>query len=275
MSVLAKTKERSNDRRVRQLLRDLPQSSQIARARKIAALRQPADDLHRLLRRDYVRSLRRNVAYAQVKEVVETFQRILPSYNSRAVAIMSEASFDDIAAELGFKVVAKPFGGSEGLALRGFYATYRRGLLRHPLIFVNTAHHPIVSTTSFLHELGHHVSHQILDLAPNREHFYFDGGYIEQLIEPSELVADIVVSFAGYPQKVARQIFSDRWDWGLVARAAKLPQTAFFAVQKHLKRAYGFDLYVEQVPAEQRLQYLCGIIHYAKLRWALLAEYDL
>jgi len=60
-----------------------------------------------------------------------------------------------------------------------------------------------------------------------------------------------------------------------VARASRLSDNAFAEVQRHLKEAYGFDLYLEHVPAEQRLQYLGGIIHYAKLRWALLAEYDL
>jgi hypothetical protein len=108
-----------------------------------------------------------------------------------------------------------------------------------------------------------------------REHFYLDAGYIDQLAEPSELVADVVVSFAGYPEDVARKIFSGRWSSGLVACAARMPQATFSAVQEHLRRTYDFDLYVEQVPAGQRLQYLSGIIHYAKLRWALLAEYDL
>jgi hypothetical protein len=265
----------SSDLKVRQLLRGLPRPEQIAKARKIAALRKPADDLHRLLRRDYVRSLRRSLSYAQIRELVATFQRILPDFNSRTIEMMSKASCDAIAAKLGVTITTAPFGGPEGLALRGFYATSSPGLLRRPLIFVNTAHHLIVATTSFLHELGHHVSHQILDLPPRREHFYLDAGYIGQLTEPSELVADVAVSFAGYPKPVARRIFSGHWDWGLVARAARLPDTAFCAVQEHLRQAYGFDLYLEPAPADQRLQYLSGIIHYAKLRWALLAEYDI
>ena len=32
---------------------------------------------------------------------------------------------------------------------------------------------------------------------------------------------------------------------------------------------------MERIPANQRLHYLLGMIHYAKLRWALLAEYDM
>jgi len=269
------SRDRSSDLKVRQLLRRLPGERQIANARKIAALRKPANDLRRLLKRDYVRSLRRGLGYGQVRRLVERFSLIFPAFNTRSISIMPTASFGTIAAKLGFTVRALPFGGSDGLALRGFYAHRSAGVLKDPLIFVNTAHPPVVALTSFVHELGHHVSRDILQLKPSRAHFYFDAGYADQLTEPSELVADVVVSFAGYPEKVARKIFATPWDWGLVARAAHLSDNAFAEVQRHLKQAYGFDLYLEHVPAEQRLQYLGGIIHYAKLRWALLAEYDL
>lgn len=275
MGVSVSVKDWSGDLKVKESLRVLPRAAQIAQARRIATLRRPADDLDRLLKRDYVRSLRRSLKYAQIKELVKTFERILPAFNERSVQLMTETSFESIAAKLGFMVKAAPLGGRDGLALRGFYATRSRGLLKHPLIFVNTAHHPVVAATSFMHELGHHVSHEILDLPPSREHFYLDGGYVDQLAEPSELVADLVVSLAGYPAQVARKIFPNRWDGGLVARAIKLPGAAFAAIQEHLRQAYSFDLYLAQVSAELRLQYLSGIIHYAKLRWALLAEYDI
>jgi hypothetical protein len=267
--------DRASEIKVRQLLRRLPGERQIANARKIAALRKPANDLRRLLKRDYVRSLRRGLGYGEVRRVLATFAHIFPAFNSRSVGIMPTKNFGTIAAKLGFTVKAVPFGGSEGLALRGFYAQRSAGVLKDPLIFVNTAHPPVVALTSFVHEIGHHVSREILRLKPSRTHFYFDAGYADQLTEPSELVADVVVSIAGYPEKVARKIFATPWDWGLVARASRLSDNAFAEVQRHLKEAYGFDLYLEHVPAEQRLQYLGGIIHYAKLRWALLAEYDL
>jgi hypothetical protein len=32
---------------------------------------------------------------------------------------------------------------------------------------------------------------------------------------------------------------------------------------------------MEHIPVNQRLNYLSGMIRYAKLRWALLAEFDL
>ena len=60
-----------------------------------------------------------------------------------------------------------------------------------------------------------------------------------------------------------------------MARADNLTEAAFAEVRRHLKKAYDFDLPLEQMSEEQRLRYLTGMIHYAKLRWALLAEYDL
>jgi len=90
----------------------------------------------------------------------------------------------------------------------------------------------------------------------------------------SELVADAAVSFAGYPEPIARKIFAVPWDWGLVARAKNLTEAALNEIRGHLRKVYGFDL-MERIPINQRLNYLSGMIHYAKLRWALLAEFDL
>jgi hypothetical protein len=59
-----------------------------------------------------------------------------------------------------------------------------------------------------------------------------------------------------------------------VARAKNLTEAALSEVRRHIKKAYGFDL-TEQIPATQMLHYLSGMIHFAKLRWALLAEYDI
>jgi len=105
-------------------------------------------------------------------------------------------------------------------------------------------------------------------------HFFFDADYASHLEEPSELAADVMVSIAGYPQPIARKIFAAPWEWGLVAKAKDMTEAALAEVRGHLKCVYGFDL-MERIPAPQRLHYLSGMIHYAKLRWALLAEYEI
>ena len=105
-------------------------------------------------------------------------------------------------------------------------------------------------------------------------HFFIDADYASHLEEPAELAADVMVSIAGYPEAIAHKIFATAWEWGLVARAKDLTEAALSEVRRHLKQVYGFDL-TEQIPAAQMLHYLSGMIHFAKLRWALLAEYDI
>jgi hypothetical protein len=105
-------------------------------------------------------------------------------------------------------------------------------------------------------------------------HFFIDADYASHLEEPAELAADVMVSIAPYPEPIARKLFATSWEWGLVAQAKDLTEAALDQVRKHLKKAYGFDL-TQQIPAPQMLHYLSGMIHYAKLRWALLAEYDI
>ena len=64
-------------------------------------------------------------------------------------------------------------------------------------------------SSTFLHEVGHHMSSEILgedDSAP--VHFFIDADYASHLEEPAELAADVMVSIAGYPEPIARKIFA-------------------------------------------------------------------
>jgi len=260
--------------KVEQLIAEVLCSAVNGAAPQIAAWKKPGEDIKRLVRYDYVRSLRRNLDYRQVKELVEAFDEIFPGFNSRPIDMMSIDRFARMASEMRFHFKASPFTEDDGLALRGFYVTRKRGILKHPLIYLNTAHHPLAVSTTFCHELGHHVSSELFGLSQEPVHFFFDADYATHLEEPAELAADIMVSFAGYPGPTARKIFERPWNWGLVARAKNLTEAALNEVRKHLRKVYGFDL-MERIPPNQRLNYLSGMIHYAKLRWALLAEYDL
>jgi len=253
-----------------QILGSLPTTGQ----RQLEAWKKPTEDLGQLIRTDYVRSLRRHLSYKQVRELFRAFDPIFPRFNDQPVAIMSVRACAAIAAKLNFHFKAAPYEGEEGLALRGFYVTRAQGMLKQPLIYVNTAHHRLAVMSTFCHELGHHIGSELFGLAEEPVHFFFDAAYVSHLEEPGELAADIMVSFSGYPEQTARRIFATEWNWGLVARAQDLTDEAFDEVRGHLKKSYGFNL-MERLPPERRLHYLLGMIHYAKLRWALLAEYDI
>jgi hypothetical protein len=244
-------------------------------AAKIAAWKKPTDDLRRLVRHDYVRSLRRNLPYREIKTLVEAYSELLPGFNKEIVGMLPTDRLADWATALDLHFNAAPNEGDDGLALRGFYVTRQEGMLKRPLIYVNTAHHPLAVSSTFCHEVGHHLSSEILGESENTPvHFFFDADYASHLEQPTELAADVMVSIAGYPEAVARKIFATPWKWGLVAKAKDLTEAALAEVRGHLKKAYGFDI-TEQIPANQMLHYLSGMIHYAKLRWALLAEYDI
>ena len=115
---------------------------------------------------------------------------------------------------------------------------------------------------------------EIRRLSANYDHVVIDGPpRVHEVAKSIILAADIIVSLAGYPRPMAEQIFGGpaRKDSApdLDARAGNV----FDAVRQHLRSRYGFDLTAVLAPA-RRLNYLTGMIHYARLREALLAEYN-
>ncbi len=179
-----------------------------------------------------------------------------------------------MASRHGLHFQAGPFEGAEGLALRGFYAEADRWNLERPLIYVNSAHVPLAVAATFCHEFTHYLSSRLLDAEPQPMHFFYDTAYASHLDDPAELAADAIVTLRGYPRASAVEIFATPWNWGLVARTGSLTGEAFEQVRVHFRKRGRFDFPLT-LPAHQNLHYLAGMIHYAKLRWALLAEYDL
>ncbi len=238
----------------------------------------PAEDLDRLARRDYARCLRRQLSYGVVTQVVNNATRVWPSLNQAQLNPITQRRFERtarrITTDLKVHFQASPYIGPEGMALRGFYVQKQRRLLQRPIIYVNTAHQPGAVSSTFCHELGHHLTSRLFNSHDEGVHFFFDADYAAHLEDPIELAADVLVSLAGYPAAVARRIFAEPWNWGLIARTGRLSDAAFTSVRSHAETRFGID-FSSQWPAEQRLNYLAGMIHYAKLRWALLAEYDL
>ena len=45
----------------------------------------PADDIRKLVRRDYVKSLRRHLPYRELKALTGAFERLLPGFNRETV----------------------------------------------------------------------------------------------------------------------------------------------------------------------------------------------
>jgi hypothetical protein len=244
-------------------------------AQKIDSSEKRTEDIERLVGHDYARSLRRHLPYRELIKLEDAFRGLLPGFNCEVMGMMPIDQLAAIAASLNVYFEASPYERDAGLALRGFYVPRKEGLLERPLIYLNTAHHPLAVSATFCHEVGHHMRTKVLCPDDNREvHFSVDANYAFHLEEPNELAADAMVSIAGYPKRIARKIFATPWEWGLVAKAKDVTEAALSEVRSHLKKAYGFDI-LEGVPESQKLHYLSGMIHFARLRWALLAEYDI
>jgi hypothetical protein len=251
----------------------------LKRARKagrleLAAWKKPRQELRELAGLDYVRVMRRTLDYRALRAIIREARKVWPQLNREQLRAATPNQLAAISSDLRIHLQAVPYRGPEGMALRGFYVDKTRQVLKHPLIYLNTAHHPGAVSATFMHEMGHHVTSKVIGGAGDGVHYFFQAAHRKHLGEPTELAADVVVSLGAYPEPLARRLFAVPWDWGLVARADRLPDRAFARIRKHVRELCGID-FGASLPPGQTFNYLTGMIHYAKLRWALLAEYEL
>ena len=240
----------------------------------LEAWRKPQRELRELARLDYVRVIRPALDYHALHAIIREARKIWPQLNREQPRVGTLNQLAAISSDLRIHLQAAPYRGPEGMAVRGFYVDKTPKMLKHPLIYLNTAHHPGAVSTTFMHEMGHHLTAKVTGHATDGVHYFFHGGYRNHLGEPAELAADALVSLAAYPEPIARRIFAAPWDWGLVARAGRLPDQVFAQIRKYARELTGFN-FGASLPPGQSFNYLTGMIHYAKLRWALLVEYDL
>jgi hypothetical protein len=239
-------------------------------AKQLQAWKHPQEDIRRLSERDYCVSLRRQLSFAQIKELVRRATDLWPDFNRSVLGPPSKEFFSRAADALQLKLKAARY---TSLALYGFYVDRSRTATTKPLIFINSAHHALAIGTTFCHEVGHHFCNEITLPKEAGVHFYFDAAYNQHLRDRGELAADVIVSLAGYPKAAARAIFTGK-QRREIARRGGLNQSVIRRIRSHLESSYRFDFSTALSP-DQNLQYLAGMIHYAKLRAALLEEYDL
>ncbi len=239
-------------------------------AKELQAWKRPQDDIRRLSQRDYTNSLRRQLTFEQIKELIHRATDIWPRFNRNVLGPPCREFFSRAADALQLHLKAARY---TSLALYGFYVDRSETALTKPLIFVNSAHHTLAMGTTFCHEVGHHFCSEIAKPKSTRIRFYFDAAYNQHLHDHGELAADVIVSLAGYPKAAAKTIFSlgKRKD---IARKGNLNESVIGRIRAHIEASYGFDFSGALSP-DQNLQYLAGMLHYAKLRAALLEEYDL
>ncbi len=224
-----------------------------------------------MIRKDYRKALRRCLSRWEVREIAdEGTTQVWPGLNQDPVTLVSPEEFVRRWSSFGvdFKFASLPWRG--GQSLLGFYVNKIDRVRMRPLIFVNTAHHPATVGVALDHEMGHHLTSQIF-AADEHPHLLSQTGFDEHLTAPAELAADTLVSLGMLPVPIARKLFDgpDR-----IVRHNKLSDRAFAKLLEYVASRYGFRFdHIRGV--NKRYQALAVLIHYTKLRRALLDEYGI
>jgi hypothetical protein len=235
---------------------------------KTPSLRDAEDYVAQVATLNYAAAVRRHFDRAQLKQMLKEMRNTLPTLNREVYSVTEVGPLARKAADLGVTLQAHAFKGSDAAGLRGFYVNEAR-VLKRPLIWVNTATHPVVMAASFWHEVGHHLTNRIWGMRHQPISLSFGGHYRDDLADPKEVAADVVRVLAGYPQPVATQLFGA----GMQALIED-PDRVVAKVRPHVRKVMGLDFQSRFSPKEN-LYYLGGIIHAAKLRITLLSEYGI
>ncbi len=98
----------------------------------------------------------------------------------------------------------------------------------------------------------------------------FGRDFEEHLGDPRELAADILVTLVCYSRSAAKQLFGSLLQKG----SAENVHAVVSAAKTHMNAVWGFN-FDNRIPAARNLHYLEAMIHFAQLRLALLAAYDI
>ena len=230
-------------------------------------------EVHSLSMREYSPSVREIFGRGELRELIsEARRRVWPHLNQQPLRLGSPKEFREAWSPLGIEFRMAKLRSPRGMALLGFYVG-KNPASKRPLICVNTAHHRAAMSAAFAHEMGHHLTARMFGFQQDEEpHHMGYSGYGFHLDDPPELAADIFVSLGIFPQKVAHQYFappsSESGGSGVSS------STGIVGAVAHVANKYGLNG-DPSLPKENRVQYLAGVLHYAKLRKALFDEFDL
>lgn len=219
--------------------------------------------------RDYESALRAHFGREQLRGILAQFSRSVPALNRKKLRGVSRDHLRRTAKRLGTRLEIGPVVGDEMAGLRGFYAG-RGEKLKTPLIWINSEQHPVALAASFWHEVGHHLSAGFVDRPAPPAICSFEAEYAEHLDDPLEILADLLVCLSAYPRHLARVIFAK-----VPSEDRNLEADAILAATRALmKEKTGFDFTPERSP-NVNLGYLSGMLHFGKLRVALLRAYEI
>ena len=252
---------------LKRVVRDILAMAGEAERERAAASREIENDFQPIARRDYERCLKLNFSRRELSKILEAFRTALPNLDHKQLKPMPLPSLAHVASRLGLKFQANSFDGPEGTSLRGFYVATKA--LKQPLMCLNTDHHRTAINSTFWHEMGHHLTVPLLPYPEESPTLTFGRDFEEHLGDPRELAADILVSLVCYSHSAAKQLFGPLLQKG----SAENVHAVLSGAKTHMNAVWGFN-FDNRIRAADNLHYLEGMIHFAKLRLALLTAYD-
>jgi hypothetical protein len=230
------------------------------------------DEIANLANLDYTGPLRKCLNREQLDELIHDARKtIWPHLNLEPLRLGSIKEFSKTFSKLGIVVCPTRMSSERNQGLLGFYIRKTQVLSGRSMICVNTNHHPAAVGATFVHEMGHHLTSEIFGSHSEPASFLAYTEYAKHLNEPSELVADIMVSLGIYPQPLARKMLARKNEsLGTSGSVGSSSST----ILKYLAKQYGLS-FEQKLPGSQKVQYLAGLLHYTKLREALRDEFDL
>ncbi len=253
---------------LKRVVRDILAMAGEGERARAAAPREIENDFQPIASRDYERCLKLNFSRRELSEILGAFRTALPNLDREQLKPMALPSLANVASRLGLKFQANSFDGSGGAGLRGFYVATKA--LKQPLMCLNTDHHRTAVNSTFWHEMGHHLTVRLLPRPKESPTLSFGRDFEEHLGDPRELAADLLVTLVCYPHSAAKQLFGPLLQKG----SAESIDAVVSAAKTHMNAVMGFN-FDNRIPAADNLHYLEGMIHFAKLRLALLAAYDI
>lgn len=226
-------------------------------------------DLRRVLAADYRGAVRESYhsGLLPVRSFLDDAARHFPDLNVRPIRL--DAGVHATAFRLGITLRLQDY--ARRLALRGFY---HRDPKVGPIIWVNLAHHPGAVAGSLAHELGHFYRERLLGSPADGTSIpFFNADFSGHLTCPAELFADLFVVFAGYPTAIAARLFARGKSRETVRETAGLDGRTLKRLRQYMSRTYGFGA-DQRGPwrTPRRIAYLSSLLHFARLRRALLQE---
>lgn len=227
--------------------------------------------------RQYSRFIRGCFSRAAVREIIREARKAEPRLNRAPIRYNSMMDLNKqasrISASMGAEFRAAELSLPSGLALWGFYLSAGPGLPKRPLICVNSAHHRTAAAMAFGHEVGHHLTARLFGTQGHLPLPSLLTGFQSHLDDPIELAADIVVSLAMYPARVAEKFFSEPEPGPAKEAGEPSINPAIRAAADYFWQETGLEH--ASLSVAQRVQYQAGSIHFTRLRRALLEQYGI